>query len=561
MIVPVSASDALADVVVRAFAVLRVLGIVTTALHLIVWRSWYGGHPVALAGGLLVEVWGLAYILLSTRRGLGTRLVLANVAVGAAAAVAAGVLLPPVSVGTPGTWVFLGCAHAALVAGCRTGRRLFALVLATLEAALLVGVACADRLAAALPGPATATATATATAAALPGHPAATAASGTYAPTATSTAAAVSSAVERAAADPGGGYRRAAVSIMLIVMLTALIRFGVGRLWTIAQDADTRLRAAADHLSAEAIAVARARAERERERVLHDTALNTLAGIAWGGGDDLELTRGQAADAIAAVDRLLRGPAGDVGDLDTRLDAVVAAARRRGLRVELGRTGAIGLAPGAPPRPSSLPGPLWAVLGPADPGPAPSGEAAGETGRAAPPREAVDALAAAVAELLSNVRRHAGTDEAWVTVHRTPSAVGIEVRDEGCGFDPAAVPADRLGLSRSVLARVADAGGRDRVDAMPGRGTRVLLTWAVPVPAGQTPAGAVPAGPGAADPSRWPGRSGPPGRPGPPASPDPARLRCPPGPPCLPGLAGSRGLPGSPGGCTSARRSGHCAAR
>ncbi|MCM3926534.1 ATP-binding protein, partial [Frankia sp. AiPs1] len=92
------------------------------------------------------------------------------------------------------------------------------------------------------------------------------------------------------------------------------------------------------------------------------------------------------------------------------------------------------------------------------------------------PAEVTAALAAATAELLSNVRRHAGTDQAWVTVHRTPTAVGVMVRDEGRGFDPAAVPADRLGLSRSVQARLAEVGGRVRLAAAPGRGTRVLLT-------------------------------------------------------------------------------------
>ncbi|WP_050997015.1 MULTISPECIES: sensor histidine kinase [Frankia] len=413
-----SASDALTAVVVRTFAVLRVLSLLTTALYLAVWWSWYGGHPLGLAAAVLELAWGLGYVALSLRRGLGPGLVLGNVGAGAAGALAAGAAVPAVSVGGAGTWVYLGCAHAALVAGAMTGRRRFAVVLIVLCAALVGGVGVADRLAAAMP---------------------------TGAGWAASTAAG-------AASDPGGAYRRVAVSVLLVTFLSLLVRFGVGRLRATAGRADGRLRAAADHERAETVAVARARAERERERVLHDTVLNTLAGIAWGGGDDARLARTQAEDAIAAVQGLLDGPAGAATrSLDARLDAVADAARLRGLRVRLGRTGTVGM-PGSP-LPGTASGPDL-------------------------PAEVAAALAAATAELLSNVRRHAGTGQAWVTVHRTPTAVGVMVRDEGRGFDPAAVPVDRLGLSRSVQARLVEVGGHVRLSAAPGRGTRVLLTWA-----------------------------------------------------------------------------------
>ncbi|KQC38942.1 sensor histidine kinase [Frankia sp. ACN1ag] len=432
-----SASDALTAVIVRTFAVLRVLGLVTTALYLAVWWSWYGRHPLGLAAALLELAWGLGYVALTLRRGLGSGFVLANVGAGAAGALAAGAAVPAVSVGGAGTWVYLGCAHAALVAGAMTSRRVFAGVLVTLCAALVGGVGVAGWLAAAVPTGVGWTA----------------------------------SAAARAALDPGGAYRRVAVSVLLVTCLSLLTRFGVGRLRATAGRADGRLRAAADHERAETIAAARARAERERERVLHDTVLNTLAGIAWGGGDDARLARTQAEDAIAAVQGLLDGPAGTATrSLDARLDAVADAARLRGLRVRLGRTGSVGM-PGSP-LPGTASGPDL-------------------------PAEVAAALAAATAELLSNVRRHAGTGQAWVTVHRTPTAVGVMVRDEGRGFDPAAVPPDRLGLSRSVQARLAEVGGRVRLAAAPGRGTRVLLTWARTAP---------PADPGAADgPPGWAG--------------------------------------------------------
>jgi signal transduction histidine kinase len=46
----------------------------------------------------------------------------------------------------------------------------------------------------------------------------------------------------------------------------------------------------------------------------------------------------------------------------------------------------------------------------------------------------------------------------------------IEVSDDGCGFDPAAVGREHFGL-RSMRGRAADLGGRLEVTSAPGRGT------------------------------------------------------------------------------------------
>jgi signal transduction histidine kinase len=58
----------------------------------------------------------------------------------------------------------------------------------------------------------------------------------------------------------------------------------------------------------------------------------------------------------------------------------------------------------------------------------------------------------------------------------------VFVRDRGQGFDPAAVPEDRLGLRESVMARMTRAGGTARVRSEPGSGTEVSL--ALPAPLG-----------------------------------------------------------------------------
>ncbi|WP_067804982.1 sensor histidine kinase [Actinomadura formosensis] len=87
------------------------------------------------------------------------------------------------------------------------------------------------------------------------------------------------------------------------------------------------------------------------------------------------------------------------------------------------------------------------------------------------------ALAGAAAEALANVRRHAGTDIALIKVTGSPERVGVEIRDRGCGFDPAAVSSTRRGIRGSILDRIAAAGGSAEVESAPGQGTAVRLVW------------------------------------------------------------------------------------
>lgn len=84
----------------------------------------------------------------------------------------------------------------------------------------------------------------------------------------------------------------------------------------------------------------------------------------------------------------------------------------------------------------------------------------------------------AVQELLFNVVKHAGTDQAWVTVSPREGFVEISVRDDGRGFMPGILqdsgPAEGLGLF-SIAERIELLGGALEVDSEPGRGCRVTL--------------------------------------------------------------------------------------
>ncbi|RDI49357.1 sensor histidine kinase [Nocardia mexicana] len=108
------------------------------------------------------------------------------------------------------------------------------------------------------------------------------------------------------------------------------------------------------------------------------------------------------------------------------------------------------------------------------------------------PADVGDTIAAALAEAVRNSLRHGGGTgrrvHRDVTVTVGTGALRIEMRDDGAGFDADAVPAHRLGVRRSILARMADLpGGAAFVDSAPGQGTTVTLVWVHPSTDGRAP--------------------------------------------------------------------------
>jgi signal transduction histidine kinase len=86
-----------------------------------------------------------------------------------------------------------------------------------------------------------------------------------------------------------------------------------------------------------------------------------------------------------------------------------------------------------------------------------------------------EALVAAAREAMLNAARHGG-GAVSVYAEASGSRATVFVRDRGPGFDPAAVPADRRGISESIVGRMRRHGGEARVHAAPGQGTEVELT-------------------------------------------------------------------------------------
>ncbi len=98
------------------------------------------------------------------------------------------------------------------------------------------------------------------------------------------------------------------------------------------------------------------------------------------------------------------------------------------------------------------------------------------------PGEVVRTIAAATAEAVRNAARHAGPDAVCrVSVELAVGGLAVTVVDDGCGFDPRAVPRQRLGLAVSVRGRMRQLdGGAAEIASTVGRGTRVRLSWSRP---------------------------------------------------------------------------------
>ncbi len=89
--------------------------------------------------------------------------------------------------------------------------------------------------------------------------------------------------------------------------------------------------------------------------------------------------------------------------------------------------------------------------------------------------EGTEPLLAAAREAILNAARHAGAATVSVYLEVEPDKVTIFVRDRGRGFDPATVPADRGGISHSIVGRMARVGGHATVRSTVGEGTEVEL--------------------------------------------------------------------------------------
>ncbi|HNP15153.1 MAG TPA: ATP-binding protein, partial [Terrimesophilobacter sp.] len=98
--------------------------------------------------------------------------------------------------------------------------------------------------------------------------------------------------------------------------------------------------------------------------------------------------------------------------------------------------------------------------------------------------QVAEALYSASIQAMVNSLQHGGGPdgvERWLRITGSGAeGLEIEIGDDGAGFDPDDVPAERLGLRLSIMERVANAGGRAFVVSRPGEGTVVTIVWPDP---------------------------------------------------------------------------------
>ena len=91
--------------------------------------------------------------------------------------------------------------------------------------------------------------------------------------------------------------------------------------------------------------------------------------------------------------------------------------------------------------------------------------------------EAEVQLIRVIQEALTNVRKHANADTAWVRVRRRDADLSICIEDNGDGFEPALIHGNadnRFGV-RIMRERIEKVGGQFGIESSPGSGTRVQI--------------------------------------------------------------------------------------
>lgn len=97
------------------------------------------------------------------------------------------------------------------------------------------------------------------------------------------------------------------------------------------------------------------------------------------------------------------------------------------------------------------------------------------------PLRAVRALVQATTEAARNNARYSPNSPCEITaqaeIDSSCARIRIEIRDEGPGFDIAAVSPERLGLRISIVQRMAQEGGHAAIISSPGKGALIRLNW------------------------------------------------------------------------------------
>jgi len=97
-------------------------------------------------------------------------------------------------------------------------------------------------------------------------------------------------------------------------------------------------------------------------------------------------------------------------------------------------------------------------------------------GEAELPTDVKIALYRIAQETFNNIARHAKASQAWAALQRRSDGVILTIRDNGRGFEPGAIPPDRMGR-RIMRERAEEIGAVLTVESEPGQGTQMTARW------------------------------------------------------------------------------------
>jgi ligand-binding sensor domain-containing protein/signal transduction histidine kinase len=89
----------------------------------------------------------------------------------------------------------------------------------------------------------------------------------------------------------------------------------------------------------------------------------------------------------------------------------------------------------------------------------------------------------AVKEAFSNVLKHSRATEVWLRLALSDSRVGLEIEDNGRGFDPQQTSSRSNGLG-NMKNRLVECGGEAEILSQPGKGTKLHFSFPLPAASG-----------------------------------------------------------------------------
>lgn len=92
-----------------------------------------------------------------------------------------------------------------------------------------------------------------------------------------------------------------------------------------------------------------------------------------------------------------------------------------------------------------------------------------------PVEDVTKPVIAAATEAMVNAAKHSGAERIYLYLEVEEDQLTVFVTDQGSGFEPATVGADRRGISESIRSRMERAGGNAEILSEPGEGTEVII--------------------------------------------------------------------------------------